>query len=48
MEELRERTGSFIFSDMPANIHKVFELLGLHQIMKIVASREQVSEEFSA
>lgn len=47
MEELRERNGKFVFSDMPANIHKVFELLGLHQIMKIVPSRNQVSEEFS-
>lgn len=48
MEELRDLEGKFVFSDMPANISKVFELLGLHQIMQIVESRNQVSEAFAA
>ena len=48
MEELKELNGKFVFSDMPTSVLKVFELLGLHQIMDIVATSDKVSEAFNA
>lgn len=46
MEDLKEAGGMFVFSDMPDNIYKVFELLGLHQILKIVKSEADVAGAF--
>lgn len=41
MEELRSRGGEFVFSGMDENIYRVFELLGLHLIARIVPTAEE-------
>ena len=48
MEELGAKGGKFVFSDMSDKIYKVFELLGLHQLMKIVPLKGDVEKEFTA
>ncbi len=44
LDELTERGGKFVFSDMSDNVRKVFDLLGLEQLVTIVASESQVKE----
>lgn len=46
MDELDSRGGGFVFSEMSDSVFKVFELLGLHQVMKIVEKREAVDQTF--
>lgn len=46
MDELAERNGKFVFSGMSDNVKKVFQLLGLEQLMEIVDSEEQVAGQF--
>lgn len=48
MDELLEVGGRFVFSGMAENVRKVFQLLGLEQLMIIVASSEQVSGAFNS
>ena len=36
MEEFEQNKGSFVFFDMSEQVYAVFELLGLHQIFRIV------------
>ena len=46
MEEIRSGGGKFIFSGMSENVHKVFELLGLHQVLAIVGTAEEAANSF--
>jgi anti-sigma B factor antagonist len=46
MDELYVNDGKFVFSGMSENIHKVFQLLGLEQLMTIVKRREDVENAF--
>lgn len=46
MEELEGNGGKFVFSNMSENIFKVFQLLGLESLMKIVKNRDDVVKEF--
>ena len=47
MDELEVGKGKFVFSGMSQNVRKVFQLLGLEQLMTIVSSQIEVSEAFS-
>lgn len=47
MEELGTKGGKFVFSDMSEKIYKVFELLGLHQLMEIVPGKDEVEKSFA-
>lgn len=44
MDELEENGGRFVFSNLSQNIRKVFELLGLDQMMLLVDTQEQAKE----
>ncbi len=44
LDELHERGGKFVFSNMSDNVRKVFDLLGLAQLVTIVESGSQVEE----
>lgn len=48
MDELEAKGGKFVFSGMSENIYKVFQLLGLQQLMKIVNSTDEAAQAFSA
>ena len=45
-DEVETQSGKFVFSNMSDNIYEVFELLGLHLLMKIVPSQAEVEKEF--
>ncbi len=47
MEEIRNMGGDFVFSGMSDKIFRVFELLGLHLIMKIVAGEEEAAKQLT-
>lgn len=44
MEVLNANGGKFVFSGMAENVFKVFQLLGLEQLMTIVATREEAEK----
>ena len=44
LDEVNERKGKFVFSDMSENVRDVFRLLGLEQLVTIVESDSQVAE----
>ena len=44
LDEVNERGGKFVFSNMSENVRDVFRLLGLEQLVTIVESDSQVSE----
>lgn len=46
-DSLESNGGKFVFSNMTDNIFQVFELLGLHLFMKIVANAEEAEKEFA-
>jgi anti-sigma B factor antagonist len=46
MQDLTVNGGKFVFSNMAENIFKVFKLLGLESLMKIVDDRKEVAKEF--
>ena len=46
MDELNEAGGKFVFSGMSDNVRKVFQLLGLEQLMTIVDTPSQAAEGF--
>lgn len=48
LEALKTGNGKFVFSGMSDGVYKVFELLGLPRIMKIVNSAEEVKKEFGS
>lgn len=48
MDELSANNGKFVFSGMTENIFKVFQLLGLEQLMVIVKTNEEAAERFNA
>ena len=41
LDEIRAGDGDIVFSGMSDKIFKVFELLGLHQVMTIVSTEEE-------
>jgi anti-sigma B factor antagonist len=48
MDELSANDGMFIFSGLSDNIFRVFQLLGLEQLMVIVKSAPEAAERFNA
>ncbi len=48
MEILNAHGGRFVFSGMAENVYKVFQLLGLEQLMTIVATREEADKMLGA
>jgi anti-sigma B factor antagonist len=48
MEVLTAHGGRFVFSGMAENVFKVFQLLGLEQLMTIVATREEADKLLGA
>lgn len=48
MDELSSHGGKFIFSQMNDNVFKVFQLLGLERLMKIVKTSKEAEEAFSS
>lgn len=46
LEEIRETGGDITFSAMSDKIFRVFELLGLHQVMTIVATEAEAVKGF--
>jgi anti-sigma B factor antagonist len=48
MDSLTANGGKFVFSEMAENVFKVFQLLGLEQLMTIVATREEAAQKFGA
>jgi anti-sigma B factor antagonist len=48
MEALTAHGGRFVFSGMAENVYKVFQLLGLEQLMTIVATREEADKMLGA
>lgn len=46
MDELTEVGGRFVFSGMSENVRKVFQLLGLEQLMTIVDTPSQAAAAF--
>lgn len=48
MEVLNAHDGRFVFSGMGENVYKVFQLLGLEQLMTIVATREDADKLLGA
>jgi anti-sigma B factor antagonist len=48
MEVLTANGGLFVFSGMADNVFKVFQLLGLEQLMTIVATREEAEKLLGA
>lgn len=48
LEILNAHGGRFVFSGMSENVFKVFQLLGLEQLMTIVATREEADKLLSA
>jgi anti-sigma B factor antagonist len=48
MEVLNANGGRFVFSGMAENVYKVFQLLGLEQLMTIVATREDAEKLLGA
>ena len=44
LDEIRSQGGDIAFSGMSDRIFKVFELLGLHQVMTIVATEEEAAK----
>jgi anti-sigma B factor antagonist len=47
MDILNAHGGRFVFSGMSENVFKVFQLLGLEQLMTIVATREEAEKTLS-
>lgn len=47
MEVLSANGGKFVFSEMGENVFKVFQLLGLEQLMTIVKKAEEAEKAFS-
>lgn len=47
MEILNANGGKFVFSEMGENVYKVFQLLGLEQLMTIVEKAEEAESAFS-
>jgi anti-sigma B factor antagonist len=47
MEVLSVHEGKFVFSSMSENVHSVFRLLGLEQLMEIVSSKEEAEKMLS-
>jgi anti-sigma B factor antagonist len=47
MDILNAHGGRFVFSGMSENVHKVFQLLGLEQLMTIVATGEEAENRLS-
>ncbi len=48
MEGLTAHNGRFVFSEMTENVYKVFQLLGLEQLMTIVATRDEAAKLLGA
>src|SRR5687768_13284611 len=48
MDILNAHNGRFVFSNMAENVFKVFQLLGLEQLMIIVAAREEAAKRLGA
>lgn len=48
LESLTAHGGRFVFSGMAENVYKVFQLLGLEQLMTIVATREDAEKLLQA
>lgn len=48
MDELNANSGRFVFSGMAENVFKVFQLLGLEQLMTIVATRAEAEKLLGA
>jgi anti-sigma B factor antagonist len=46
MEVLNAHGGKFVFSGMSENVYKVFQLLGLEQLMVIVKDKEEAAKAF--
>lgn len=44
MDVLTAHGGRFVFSGMAPNVYKVFQLLGLEELMTIVATREEAEK----
>jgi anti-sigma B factor antagonist len=44
MEVLTANGGKFVFSGMAENVYKVFQLLGLEQLMTIVKTKEEAEK----
>ena len=44
MEVLTANGGRFVFSGMAENVYKVFQLLGLEQLMTIVKTKEEAEK----
>ena len=44
LDEINERGGKFVFSNMSDNVRKVFDLLGLEALVTIVPTESQVAE----
>lgn len=47
MDELTANNGKFVFSGLTDNIFKVFQLLGLEQLMEIVKDSDMAAERFN-
>ena len=48
MDVLTAHQGQFVFSEMAENVYKVFQLLGLEQLMTIVPTRADAEKLLSA
>lgn len=48
MDVLNANGGRFVFSGMAENVYKVFQLLGLEQLMTIVVTREDAEQLLNA
>ena len=44
MDVLTANGGQFVFSNMAENVYKVFQLLGLEQLMTIVQTKEEAEK----
>jgi len=44
MDVLTANSGQFVFSNMADNVYKVFQLLGLEQLMTIVQTKEEAEK----
>jgi anti-sigma B factor antagonist len=45
LDVLNANGGRFVFSGMAENVYKVFQLLGLEQLMTIVTSKEEAEKK---
>ena len=48
MDELSANKGRFVFSGMSENVRKVFQLLGLEQLMTIVDTAQEAEQELKS